>query len=78
MNLPDLIYRENFLNNYTHKTKQSKNIKFILIGSVYDSCTFWPILKAIQKFPPDILNKIEFHYYGATGKIIQKEFVVIH
>ena len=74
MNLPDLIYRETFLNNYTHKTKQSKNIKFILIGSVYDSCTFWPILKAIQKFPPDILNKIEFHYYGATGKIIQKEF----
>lgn len=74
INLPDLNYRENFLKNFVHKIKQNEKLKFVLIGSVYDSCTFWPILEAIKKIPVDVLKKIEFHYFGATEIIVQKEF----
>jgi hypothetical protein len=72
--LPDLNYRNYFLQNYFPKESNNDKIKFVLTGSVYKTCTFWPILQALKQLTDKNLNKLEFHYFGATDKLVEEEF----
>lgn len=74
LNLPDLNYRNFFLQNYSPKGGSNEKVKFVLTGSVYETCTFWPILKALKLLSSENINKIEFHYFGATDKLVNEEF----
>ncbi len=74
LNLPDLNYRNYFLKNYLPKENGNEKVKLVLTGSVYETCTFWPVLRALKQLADENLNKLEFHYFGATDKLVEEEF----
>ncbi|MHA8087422.1 glycosyltransferase [Aquirufa sp. Wall-65K1] len=73
-NLPDETYKEFFYRSYADTSHAQNKILFVLSGTVYKSCTFSSILKALPAVDQKLLEKLEFHYCGTSADLVQQEF----
>lgn len=73
-NLPDHSYKKNFYKHYLPINISSPERNIVFVGSIYSTCTFWPILNALKALDTYLLATIKVHYYGSSSKFIIDEF----
>ncbi|HQT24834.1 hypothetical protein [Daejeonella sp.] len=73
-NLPDRSYKEDFYKYYLPIEGSSVERNIVFIGTIYSTCTFWPVLNALKDLDANLLRTIKVHYYGSSSKSINEEF----